>query len=189
MNKHTGSRIFLLICLFTCNLFILHVETCKCKFSGQIRGTDPPPGQCNSEDNSTCCVEGKIYDIYDCSPPVSHRTKANMTLKSFDRGGNGGGPSTCDNDYHSDDEHVVALSTGWFDNKKRCFNYIRIRGNGKSVAAKVVDECNSLGGCDKTHDYEPPCGNNIVGASKGVWLALGVPQSQWTRLGIHWSDA
>lgn len=190
MNKHTRSAIFSLICIFTCSTFFIQVETCKCESSGEIRGTKPPPGQCNTEDNSTCCVDGKAYDIYGCSPHVSRRTKANMILTSFDRGGNVGRPSACDNSYHSDDELVVGLSTGWFDKGSRCIKHINIRGNGKNVTAKVVDECNSLVGCDSTHDYKPPCGNNIVSATKGVWLALKVPQSRWgSSLGIHWSDA
>ncbi|KAF4394118.1 hypothetical protein F8388_017931 [Cannabis sativa] len=38
----------------------------------------------------------------------------------------------------------------------------------------VVDECDSTAGCDADHDYQPPCPNNIVDASKAVWKALGV---------------
>jgi hypothetical protein len=84
---------------------------------------------------------------------------------------------------------VVALSTGWFNNKRRCLKYITISGNGKSVKAKVVDECDSSTGSDADHDYQPPCHNNIVNASKAVWKALGVPQSEWGELDIYWSDA
>ncbi|XWS77059.1 hypothetical protein CRYUN_Cryun01aG0230000 [Craigia yunnanensis] len=157
-------------------------------YCGELKGTAPLPEACNTEDSSACCAEGEIYNIYDCSPHVSSRTKANLTLKSFDRGGNSGGPSECDNQRHSD-ELVVALSTGWFDNGNRCNRYINISGNGKNVTAKVVDQCDSRMGCDSAHKYEPPCGNSIVRASKAVWYALGVPQSQWSRLGIHWSDA
>ncbi|KAK9024488.1 hypothetical protein V6N11_004648 [Hibiscus sabdariffa] len=63
------------------------------------------------------------------------------------------------------DKPIVALSTGWFSKKKRCFEYIDIHGNGKIVKAKVVDECDSTMGCDAEHDYYPPCRNNIVVAS------------------------
>ncbi|XVE77116.1 hypothetical protein DITRI_Ditri13aG0036200 [Diplodiscus trichospermus] len=168
MNMHTSSTIFLLICIFSCcNHFIPHVETCACKSSGELRGTDPPPGECNNEDSSVCCAEGMIYTIYDCSPHVSSHTKANLTLKSFDRGGNG----------------------GWFDGEARCLKDINIHGNGESVMAKVVDQCDSTMGCDSDHNYEPPCENNIVRATKGVWNALGVPKTQWSRMEIHWSDA
>ncbi|XVF78792.1 hypothetical protein PTKIN_Ptkin14bG0165500 [Pterospermum kingtungense] len=38
--------------------------------------------------------------------------KGNIKLNSFEAGGDGGGPSEWDNQYHSDDEPVVALSTG-----------------------------------------------------------------------------
>ncbi|KAF5464239.1 hypothetical protein F2P56_014331 [Juglans regia] len=160
-----------------------------CKPSGMIRGKKPPPGQCNEENDSECCVQGKPYTIYKCSPPVSSHTKATLTINSFQKGGDGGGPSECDNKYHPDDTPVVALSTGWFNNKQRCLNYITIYGNGRSVKAKVVDECDSTMGCDADHDYQPPCPNNIVDASKAVWKALGVPLSDWGELDIYWSDA
>ncbi|WJX88258.1 hypothetical protein P8452_70366 [Trifolium repens] len=106
-----------------------------------------------------------------------------------DKCGDGGGPSYCDNQYHSDDTPVVALSTGWFDNKSKCLHNITISANGRSVVAMVVDECDSTMGCDQDHDYQPPCRNNIVDASKAVWEALGVPQNQWGGLDITWSDA
>ncbi|GMY09200.1 kiwellin-1-like [Fagus crenata] len=71
---------------------------------------------------------------------------------------------------------------------KRCLNYITIYGNGNSVKAKVVDECDSTMGCDGDHDYQPPCLTNIVDATKAVWKALGVPESDWGGLDIYWSD-
>ena len=64
-----------------------------------------------------------------------------MTINSFAQGGDGGGPSECYNEYHSDDELVVALSTGWYNGGSRCLNNIRINANARSVLAKVVDEC------------------------------------------------
>ncbi|GMI73607.1 hypothetical protein HRI_001030000 [Hibiscus trionum] len=192
MDTHIASTIFLLICfqfLIIANLFILEVHTCACHSSGTITGQAPPPGKCNSADSSACCAEGQVYDIYDCSPPVLRHTKANLTLQSFDRGGDGPPPSECDGRYHNDDELIVALSTGWYDRGKRCLKFINIRGNGRRVRAKVVDECVSSGGCDGGHNYRPPCGNTIVRASKAVWSALGVDETQWNILGIHWSDA
>ena len=53
----------------------------------------------------------------------------------------------------------------------------------------VVDECDSTMGCDSDHDYQPPCRNNIVDASRAVWKALGVPHGQWGGLDITWTDA
>ncbi|XP_027351366.1 putative ripening-related protein 1 [Abrus precatorius] len=120
---------------------------------------------------------------------MSTHTKAQLTLNSFEKGGDGGGPSECDNQYHSDDTPVVALSTGWFNHKSRCLNNITISANGRSVVAMVVDECDSTMGCDEDHDYQPPCPNNVVDASKAVWKALGVPHDQWGGLDITWSDA
>ncbi|KAJ1375323.1 RlpA-like domain superfamily [Sesbania bispinosa] len=71
-----------------------------------------------------------MYTTYECSPPVSTYTKAYLTLNSFQKGGDGGGPSECDNQYHSDDTPVVALSTGWFNNKGRCLNNKKCGGHG-----------------------------------------------------------
>ena len=187
MKKQLFSNI-LLICLLV--LVLNSAESQTCRPSGRIRGRKPPPGQCNQEHDSDCCVEGKTYTTYECSPPVTGHTKATLTVNSFAAGGDGGAPSECDNKYHSDDELVVALSTGWFDNKSRCLNYITINGNGKSVKAKVVDECDSTMGCDSDHDYQPPCANSIVDASPGVWKALGVSDPDDVgSMDIYWSDA
>jgi len=49
--------------------------------------------------------------------------------------------------------------------------------SGRSVLAKVVDECDSVAGCDEEHNFEPPCANNIVDGSPAVWKALGLKQS------------
>ncbi|WJZ94821.1 hypothetical protein VitviT2T_013646 [Vitis vinifera] len=84
---------------------------------------------------------------------------------------------------------VMALSTGWYNKGSRCLNNITITANGRSVVAMVVDECDSTMGCDSDHDYQPPCANNIVDASRAVWKALGVPQDQWGGLDITWTDA
>ncbi|PPR98320.1 hypothetical protein GOBAR_AA22341 [Gossypium barbadense] len=53
--------------------------------------------------------------------------------------GFGGGPSVCDEQYHSNSERIVALSTRWYNGGSRCEKMIRIKAsNGKSVTAKVV---------------------------------------------------
>lgn len=48
---------------------------------------------------------------------------------------------------------------------------------GRTVTAKVVDECDSVNGCDAEHAYQPPCKNNIVDGSAAVWTALGFKTS------------
>ncbi|CAN4111620.1 unnamed protein product [Withania somnifera] len=120
-----------------------------------------------------------MYTTYKCSPPVTGNTKAVLTLNSFQKGGDGGGPSECDNQYHS-----MILRGG-----DRCLNYITINANERSVKAKVVDECDSTKGCDEEHDYQPPCPNNIVDASNAVWRTLGIPEGDWGDYDITWSDA
>ncbi|CAN0908485.1 KWL1 [Linum grandiflorum] len=186
MKNQTLSSILLISFLV---LFLTYyVEAQQCKPSGYITGKTPPPGQCNRGEESDCCKKGKRYTTFTCSPSVTAHTKATLTWNSFEKGGSGGAPSECDNQYHSDDKPVVALSTGWFNNKSRCLNFINIHGNGKTVRAMVVDECDSRKGCDSDHDYQPPCPNNIVDASKAVWKALGVPEDNWGNLDIFWSD-
>ncbi|KAL8204480.1 hypothetical protein R6Q57_010103 [Mikania cordata] len=179
----------ILVLLVIVVAFSQQIDAQSCKPSGGIRGKKPQHGQCNKENDSDCCVEGKFYTTYTCSPPVSSSTKATLTLNSFQKGGDGGGPSECDHQYHSDDKPVVALSTGWYKGGDRCHNLITINGNGRSVKAMVVDECDSTMGCDEDHDYQPPCPNNIVDASKAVWKALGVSEDNWGDLDITWSDA
>ncbi|PON66567.1 RlpA-like double-psi beta-barrel domain containing protein [Parasponia andersonii] len=90
---------------------------------------------------------GQSYPKYTCSPPVTSSTRAKLTNNDFTEGG--GGPSECDESYHSNDEKVVALSTGWHNGGSRCGKMKRITAsNGRSTAAKVVDECDSQRGCD-----------------------------------------
>ena len=57
--------------------------------------------------------------------------------------------------------------------------------NGKSVTAKVVDECDSVNGCDAEHAGQPPCKNNIVDGSSAVWNALGLNQDLGI-VGVTW---
>ncbi|GJZ66516.1 RlpA-like double-psi beta-barrel domain-containing protein [Tanacetum coccineum] len=103
--------LLVLIALLAASSFEIKAQTCKP--SGGVRGKKPRAGQCNRENDSDCCVQGKFYTTYTCSPPVTSGTKATLTLNSFQKGGDGGGPSACDEHYHSDDTPVVALSTGW----------------------------------------------------------------------------
>ncbi|CAA0842591.1 Unknown protein [Striga hermonthica] len=175
-------------------LLILSLHSCKanleyCKPSANLTGSNPPKGQCNTENQSVCCQAGEHYPTYNCSPPVSKFTKAVLTLNSFRKGGDGGGPSECDGKYHNDSSKIVALSTGWYNGGSRCGKKVKISGNGKSVLAKVVDECDSMVGCDAEHDYQPPCANNIVDGSSAVWEALGVGKESWGELNVTWSDA
>ncbi|PON92053.1 RlpA-like double-psi beta-barrel domain containing protein [Trema orientale] len=192
-KNSTSSSIFFLVglaILFLTLFTTCHVEASKCRPSGRVRGKRPPSGQCSIEQDDICCLEGKMYKVYKCSPPVTRHTKAYMTLNSFQGGGDGGSPSKCNNYYHSDDTMVVALSTGWYKGGSRCLKNVTITApSGRSVVAMVVDECDSSVGCDAEHDYQPPCANNIVGASLAVWKALGVGREDWGGLDITWSDS
>jgi hypothetical protein len=153
-----------------------------CQPSGTLRPSE-------SHTCEDCCEAGSSYPTYTCSPPTSANTKATMTLNDFDEGGDGGDPSECDGQFHPNTERVVALSTGWYDNGRRCGKNIRIHANGRSVLAKVVDECDSLHGCDREHAFQPPCRYNIVDASQAVWDSLGITGDDVGEYAITWSDA
>lgn len=61
-------------------------------------------------------------------------------------------------------------------------------GNGRSVTAKVVDECDSMRGCDEEHAGLPPCENNIVDGSDAVSTALGLDKDVGI-VDVTWSMA
>ncbi|CAI9105037.1 OLC1v1003866C1 [Oldenlandia corymbosa var. corymbosa] len=151
-------------------------------------GSGPSPsGTCLPSGSFTC--NGQTKSTYTCSPPVTGSTPAILTLNDFSVGGDGGAPSECDESFHSNSERVVALSTGWYSNGARCGMTIRITaGNGRSTTAKVVDECDSMHGCDAEHAFQPPCDNNIVDGSDAVWKALGLNENLG-RVPVTWSMA
>nr|GMD64542.1 kiwellin-like [Ipomoea batatas] len=60
--------------------------------------------------------------------------------------------------------------------------------NGRSTTAKVVDECDSMHGCDNEHAGQGPCDNNIVDGSAAVWNALGLNQDLG-RVSVKWAMA
>ncbi|KAF8397715.1 hypothetical protein HHK36_016637 [Tetracentron sinense] len=143
---------------------------------GRPGSPTPPNNGCKQSGTITC--KGKTYSTYTCSPPVIGSTRAHLTNNDFSEGGDGGGPSKCDYSYHANTERIVALSTGWYNNNRRCGKMIGITTrNGKSVIAKVVDECDLMHGCDKEHEGQPPCHNNIVDGSNAVWSGLGLDKN------------
>lgn len=164
------------------------VGTKICGGGGGGGGTPPPSGgTCKSSGTLKC--QGKSYPQYTCSPAVTSSTQAILTLNDFSEGGDGGAESECDEKFHASSERVVALSTGWYNKGSRCLKMIRITArNGKSVTAKVVDECDSVNGCDKEHAGQPPCRNNIVDGSQAVWDALGL-DSDVGEASVTWSMA
>lgn len=142
---------------------------------------------CKPSGSLTC--DGQTKPTYTCSPPVSSSTSAILTLNDFSAGGDGGGPSECDGQFHDNTERIVALSTGWYAGGSRCGQMISITAsNGRSVTAKVVDECDSRNACDEEHAFQPPCDNNIVDGSDAVWNALGLTEGDG-RVPITWSMA
>lgn len=153
------------------------------------RGKFPPSSSdgCEAFGNLNC--KGKSFPQFKCSPPVTSSTQAILTNNDFSRGGDGGAPSECDGKFHHNSQPIVALSTGWYNGGSRCGKKIKITArNGRSVLAKVVDECDSINGCDKVHAHQPPCRNNIVDGSNRVWNALGLDIDVGEEP-VIWSDA
>ena len=107
-------------------------------------------------------------------------TRAVMTVNGFEKGQEGGGPAACDGRYHSIGDLIAALSTGWFAGGRRCHRPIRITSarTGRSVEARVVDECDSRRGCR----------GNIVDSSPAVWRELGL-DTDVGEVPVTWSDA
>jgi hypothetical protein len=64
-----------------------------CHASGYLSGKT---GNCERSNDPDCCEDGKRYPQYHCWPPVTASTKAVLTLNSFEKGKDGGGPSECD---------------------------------------------------------------------------------------------
>ncbi|KAJ8511888.1 hypothetical protein OPV22_002322 [Ensete ventricosum] len=171
-----GSLPSLVIILLLSTAVLRYVQSCS--HSGHLTSTR---GKCNEHKGAECCKAGNKYPRYRCSPPVTAATNAHMTIYDFSEGGDGAAPSKCDGEYHSDHEMIVALSTGWYNDSSRCGKSVRIDANGRSVLAKVVDECDSMLRIDSW--------NNIVDASQGVWKALGIYKSPDGDYQITWSDA
>ena len=186
MTKYSSEGVAGLVLMVLLLLSNINLSMQTCNPSGFLKGKS---GSCNTELNAECCQSGEKYPQFKCSPPVTDKTRATMTINSFAEGGDGGGESACDGRFHSDNELVVALSSGWFDDGSRCNNMIKINAKGKSVLAKVVDECDSVNGCDDEHDFQPPCRNNIVDASPAVWKALGITGEDVGEFDITWTDA
>ncbi|XP_039061453.1 putative ripening-related protein 1 [Hibiscus syriacus] len=128
------------------------------------------------------CTHHCQSSLASLAEPMAGYKEKTHAYPEFEEGGDGGGPSECDGKYHSDDDTIVALSTGWFNHQKRGKKYMKIHGNGKSVRAKVVGECDSTRGC-------APCPYNIIDASKAIWKTLGVPESDLGEIDVYWSDS
>lgn len=110
-NKQTSLRVCKTLVLFL--VLFSSVGGQQYKPSGKLKGTKPPKDQCHTADGAQCCVVGKLYDTYNCSPPVWTATNVILTLNNFEKNGDGGPPFECDQAYHSNMTSVGALSTGW----------------------------------------------------------------------------
>ncbi|KAF8024063.1 hypothetical protein BT93_F1311 [Corymbia citriodora subsp. variegata] len=139
----------------------LGTQICGTGGGGQSVPTSDDGG-CDSSGNLQC--DGISYPTFTCSPQVTSSTQAILTNNDFSQGGDGGDPSQCDEQYQDNLERIVALLTGWFDDKSRCRKMIQIIyiKTGSSVIARVVDQCDSMNGCEASHAYRPPCQNDIV---------------------------
>ncbi|KAJ4774365.1 Ripening-related protein 3 [Rhynchospora pubera] len=177
--------LLILLSLTSLNRAAIRILIGTCHASGFLTGK---AGFCTTQNYASCCQTGELYPQYRCSPAVTNITNAKLDVGGFSQGSDGGAAAECDGNFHSDNDLVVALPTGWYNGGRRCLKKIRINGNGKSVLAKVVDECDSVNGCTADQNYEPPCPPDVINASPGVWNALGIPTSKM-EVPITWSDA
>ncbi|CAL4934096.1 unnamed protein product [Urochloa decumbens] len=181
-------RVLVAFALLQIMRFPFHeVSAATCHASGFIHGKGR---NCNREIGlDRCCVAGKRYPQFRCSPLVSTKTPAILTFNRFENGEDDTRITSCDNRFHSDKELLVILSSGWLKHNgtSRCNKKIRVHANGRSVLAKVVDECDSTHGCDEEHGFEPPCRNNVLNASPAVWKALRLNESIGESK-VTWSD-
>ncbi|KAL6883562.1 hypothetical protein ACP4OV_010976 [Aristida adscensionis] len=182
------SRLLVIFALLQVMCFAFcDVSTASCHISGFIHGKGR---NCNKENGlENCCIAGKRYPQFRCSPPVSAKTSAGLRFSIFDNGEDRQGIALCDRRAHGNSELVVTMSSGWLrlGGTNRCNKKIRVTANGRSVLAKVVDECDSVNGCDEEHDFEPPCRNNVINGSPGIWKALRLNESLG-ELEVTWSD-
>ncbi|KAL0464785.1 UNVERIFIED_CONTAM: Ripening-related protein 3 [Sesamum latifolium] len=147
MRNLSLGAFLLVILLFSSNSSEARIHACKP--SGKVKGKKPPPDHCN-EDDSICCIKGRYYTTYKCSPQslgALRQFSILMVLRKAE----------------------MAIS----------------HPNAITSTIQMIQKALSTG----CHDYLPPCDNNIVGASKAVWKALGVPLEDWGELDITWSDA
>ncbi|XP_059291794.1 kiwellin-like [Lycium ferocissimum] len=181
----SNKLVLLSLCIFT--IFI--------SSSNAISSCNGPCNSLNDCSGKLICIKGKCNDDPDVgtntcggggggsspSPPgPTGSTPGHLTLNDFSEGGDGGGPSECDEQYHDNSEKIVALSTSWYAGGSRCGKMISIRANsnGKIVTAKVVDECDTKDGCK----------NDVVDGSIAVWTALELNTDDG-RVPITWSMA
>uniref|UniRef100_A0A453IVB1 Bifunctional inhibitor/plant lipid transfer protein/seed storage helical domain-containing protein n=1 Tax=Aegilops tauschii subsp. strangulata TaxID=200361 RepID=A0A453IVB1_AEGTS len=104
-----AMAVFLLAALLACHTASCLVrragfDAAGCQPSGYLPGRS---GNCEMSNSPDCCVDGRQYVQFLCSPPVSATTPAVLTLNSFEKGKDGGLPSECDNAYHDDGRHPL----------------------------------------------------------------------------------
>jgi hypothetical protein len=85
--------------------------------------------------------------------------------------------------------HELLTFPGTLDGRR--YIIVTAPKTGKSVSVKVVDECDSVNGCDSEHAFQPPCQNNIVDGSVAVWRALGISANDpdYGYMDVTWRDA
>ena len=121
----------------------------------------------------SCAVSGRPT-VTEGKFELRQNVPATMTVNGFQQGETGGGPASCDGQFHSDDEFIVSLSSEWYAGGARCGKLIHIAGGANlHIIAKVVDEC---AGCD-----------NEVGASIRIWKNFNLDPSVG-QVDIKWSD-
>lgn len=64
-RQFCASALLLVSIIFLVSLSTsISVEAGTCMASSQMSAKKPPPGQCNQENDSGCCKQGRLYSIY-----------------------------------------------------------------------------------------------------------------------------
>ncbi|XP_024515302.1 probable receptor-like protein kinase At5g20050 [Selaginella moellendorffii] len=124
------------------------------------------------------CATNTTYYLYDCSPPVSRR-RPNPAILYYIELDNG---SRCEEKKYQPSDLVASMATGWYNYQRpggACGRNVTITAlNGRTVTAMVVDECTAMAGCTAATSFYPPCSPKSLGATQGVWEALGYKISE-----------
>ena len=93
------TRVMVVFALLQITCFLFHnVSAATCHVSGFIHGKGR---NCDRETGlDKCCIAGKRYPQFRCSPPVSAKTPAILTFNRFENGEDATRITSCDMRFH-----------------------------------------------------------------------------------------
>ncbi|RLN18102.1 putative ripening-related protein 4 [Panicum miliaceum] len=102
------TRVLVVFALLQITCFLFHdVSAATCHASGFIPGKGR---NCDREIGlDRCCVAGKRYPQFRCSPPVSAKTPAILRFNRFESGEDATRITSCDMRFHRDKELLITF--------------------------------------------------------------------------------